>query len=361
MKDIDFDELDRAVSSVLSKAAPAGAPVQVSREEAPSQVSASTQSVTPEPPHTAQSQPVAAIANTSESRTEVTTPTPDVTSASTSPITLRPRGKFMDVMHPSADMNPGASSGSRPAFTPPRTLAPLTARNMDQPEPTATVDESSALIGAEPAPVTDTPSEVATSPEAPEETLLLPAETDEETGDDSNVTAPIETASYVDPLDVATPPTGAAASEEAPRPDTTPQTTPFLSDTKVDKRPLGAFGDADEQDSDASKNSPDDTQTAPVVPLPRELQPDVVQVESVQEPDQTGAPDKPFASSVSVAADADDGRVEGHPLFDTSTYHEPIAAVHAKKTAPWIFWVVGLGICLVIGAGVGYFLFTAGF
>lgn len=362
MKDIDFDELDRAVSSVLSKSTPtdnAASIPAVSDTRAPSPVVMSTTPSSrsePEPTVTQQlptSDSSVSVSAVSQSEAEIS-PTP-------SPITLRPRGKFMDVMHPSADMNPSASTTTRPAFTPPRTLAPLSPRNSEQPESTATVDEASGLIGAEPTPVEDVPTDTLSSNDGAEETLLLPAEIEE----DEAPVKPTDDAStvdkgYVDPLDVATTPEP-IMPEETSRTEATTQTTPFLSDTKVDKRPLGAFGDADEQDPELTKSPADDAQTSPVVSLPRELQPDVVQVESVQETDRSVSLDKPFAASVSVAADdSDDGRVEGHPLFDTSTYHEPIAAVHPKKTAPWVFWIVGLGICLVIGAGVGYFLFTAG-
>ena len=361
MKDIDFDELDRAVSSVLSKNTPVEKSTSVS-DEVPastplSEGSAPSQPITLEPQSTPEQQTPLTDASTNSTMFETTPSSPETTTAAPSSITLRTRGKFMDVMHPSADMNPSTSSGSRPDFMPPRTLAPLTSRDNAPVEPTAAVDESNALIGAEPAPATDVPEAAVDSQDEPEEMLLLPAETE----DDTTETAPAETPGYVDPLDVAAQP-NTPLSEETARTETAPQSTPFLSDTKVDKRPLGAFGDADEPDDDLTKNTSDDTQTVPVTPLPRELQPDVVQVESVQEPDQATGTDKPFAASVSVAADTtDDGRVEGHPLFDTSTYHEPIAAAHAKKTAPWVFWVVGLGICLLIGAGVGYFLFTAGF
>lgn len=366
MKDIDFDELDRAVSSVLSKTTPADTS-ESAAVASPAEVTAShdntpTKPVVSEPQSTSGPQSPLTDTGSGSPTPAPSLSTPEPTTAAASPIRLRSRGKFMDVMHPSADMNPDVTPGDRPAFTPPRTLAPLTTQGVEQPEPTAALDESNALIGAEPAPVSDIPETTAASIEEPEETLLLPAETEDEEPDASQETQQDANAGYVDPLDIA-PKIAPEASDEVARPELAPQSTPFLSDTKVDKRPLGAFGDPDEQDDDQSKNTADDTQTAPVVPLPRELQPDVVQVESVQEPEQQPvASDKPFASTVSVAdEDTDDGRVEGHPLFDTSTYHEPIAAVHAKKTAPWVFWVVGLGICLVIGAGVGYFLFTAGF
>jgi hypothetical protein len=104
-------------------------------------------------------------------------------------------------------------------------------------------------------------------------------------------------------------------------------------------------------------------QAAPAAALPRELQPDVVGVESVQatEAEEPSSPQAaPFATNVGPAAVSDDGRVEGHPLFDTSTYHEPIAAVPHKALPGWAMWAIGLAACLAVGAGVGYFLFTAG-
>lgn len=389
MKDIDFDELDRAVSSVLSKDTPASASVTPEgpkatpiRPDRPSPVSSEAATTEATGPVASTGLDPVAEANTPVSDLPEATPSDDleptpVASPVAAPITLKPRGKFMDVMHPSADMNPGVSAqdSRRPAPVS-RTLAPLTPRQDTVPEPSpaepkATVDESTSLIGAEPTPSLD-PVVPPKSEESPEEHLLLTATTEdklEEAEKSPEDTSSSFTASYVDPLDVplsAVKP--AAANDTASATSQQAQPTPFLSDTKVDKRPLGGFVSTDEKQEDTSQEKPPvaevDVQTAPEVPLPRELQPDVVGVESVQEGDvaaqSDSQPSAPFATSVPAATDVSDGRVEGHPLFDTSTYHEPIAAVPGKKIAPWIIWSVGLGICLVIGSGVGYFLFRVG-
>lgn len=374
MKDIDFDELDKAVSSVLGKNTPADKSPTASGDSTsvisppaanePAQPAPVAENDLPEPSVstpmlTSPATTPAPSPDTSTSILDAPSTTP-AAAQTAPPIVVRPRGKFMDVMHPSADMNPATPSSSRPTFTTTRPLTPLmpvTPPETASQASTATVDEASALIGAEPAPVEDEPETAPASPSEPEETLLLPAETEDESAESESENSSVASSNYIDPLDVAT-----KASEAASPSENITPTTPFLSDTKVDKRPLGAFGDADEQATeDTPKEAEDDTQTSPAVPLPRELQPDVVQVEAVQEPEKPVSAEKPFAAAVDVAADSDDGRVEGHPLFDTSTYHEPIAAVHAKKTAPWVFWIIGLGVCLLIGAGVGYFLFTSGF
>jgi hypothetical protein len=373
VKDIDFDELDRAVSSVLGQKSPHD------------EDTVTTQAVSAEE-----------SAEATETSMSSDAPTPRTTS-STPPLAIKRRGKFMDVMHPSADMT--SATPAAPVAQPMRTspqLKPLTndltpEASDEEPatdvlaEPTAEVDESHALIGAEPAPVENLlPEHVAdetdevTASEAPvtpthDETTTTPdaegdSSTDEktETSEPETETEPTEPVKslYVDPLELAAPKEEAVPEEEVipeVASTTEPTVTPFLTDTKVDKRPLGAFGEAEgaaPADTDTSEQAPVDTQSSPAVPLPRELQPDVVQVESAAL-ETEAAPAAPFATSVK-SADTDDGRVEGHPLFDTSTYHEPIAAVHGAGMPGWVKWLIGLLVCLALGAGVGYFLFTAG-
>ncbi|MEO5499055.1 MAG: hypothetical protein ABIR46_00985, partial [Candidatus Saccharimonadales bacterium] len=104
-----------------------------------------------------------------------------------------------------------------------------------------------------------------------------------------------------------------------------------------------------------------DMQSTPVVPVPRELEDDIVKVEAAQNEQEQTETSSPFAAHVAASAKPnDDGRVDGHPLFDTSTYHEPIAAVHHGGISGWAKWLIGLMLCLAAGVGVGYFLFTAG-
>lgn len=164
MKDIDFDELDRAVSSVLSKKT-TDAPVDTVGLAAPQSVTP----VTPIPQDGAVEPVVPSETTTEPVVPEPTVPelspapepvaVPDVVSRTVkpSPLMVKPRGKFMDVMHPSADMNPGTSDMPLPAMpAAPRILQPLntpllSAHTEDDPvEISPPVDESQALIGAEP-------------------------------------------------------------------------------------------------------------------------------------------------------------------------------------------------------------------
>lgn len=379
MKDIDFDELDRAVSSVLGQRSSGD------NTAATAQASVSGDS--------------AQVVDTSQAVNVNNAQTTASRSQSTTPLAIKRRGKFMDMVHPSADM-----TSSAPPVTPARTkplIEPLSSsvipeepqtEVVDEPdepeviEPTAKLDESNALIGAEPVPVENLLPEHTTESEVVD--VKTPTVEDVAKVDESdpapttlvseNESVPAEPPKeqdslYVDPLDLSHPEETvqeeaiAEHTAEVP-PHVEPVTTPFLADAQVEKRPLGAFGDAEstetsdavetaEPESPVENSNTTDTQSAPAVPLPRELQPDVVEVESSsQEPETSPVPQ----TSNPKATESQDGRVEGHPLFDTSTYHEPIAAVHGKGLPGWAKWLIGLLTCLALGAGVGYFLFTAG-
>ena len=90
MNDIDFEELDRAVSSALG---PDAGKTPAATAEAPAPA-------TPAP---------------------APTPPPVPTPASASPAARRSSGRFMDVVHPSSDMRSGGgSTQSRPLEVPPR-------------------------------------------------------------------------------------------------------------------------------------------------------------------------------------------------------------------------------------------------
>lgn len=370
MKDIDFDELDRAVSSVLGQkttnaTADSNGTADKKDDLAPTQEPATDNVV---------------------STVDTTEPTTDVAAASepvspkpaTTPLAIKRRGKFMDVMHPSADMKPVGAASVKPVRPKP-VLTPLLTEEAESTvehtaEPTASLDESHSLIGAEPTPVTETLPETvehADADNSPAEETAAPSSLDVDTTD-SPVVAEDNTNEQAGESTQDDAPE--ATLDDAAQPDNpAPQATPFLSDTQVEKRPLGAFGEADAAEESAGSPAaadelattaqPADMQSTPVVSLPRELQPDVVGVESVQATETLEAPatsTSPFAANVPVAPEASDGRVEGHPLFDTSTYHEPIAAVHQSGMPGWAKWLIGLAACLAIGAGVGYFLFTAG-
>jgi hypothetical protein len=377
VKDIDFDELDRAVSSVLSQNT---AKDTVSPQEEPVKKTA------PEPvtEDAVSEEPVATVTDVPDTSDESAGDTLQPTKPT--PLAIKRRGKFMDVMHPSADMQPNAPAApatmtrvarTAPVITP---LLPEEAESAhhEMGEPVADLDESAALIGAAPAPVeTDLDTVEATSSvdesekaDELEQTDALASDSDlVEQAEPADTQLPAESETLDTEVSVEETEEGDAAPEEKP--------TPFLSDTQVEKRPLGAFGDAEasaetaEADSALTESPVEELKPAAApAALPRELQPDVVNVESVQEAEAeqaaatagsaSGTMTNPFAAKVGVAPDASDGRVEGHPLFDTSTYHEPIAAVHSHGMPGWAKWSLGLLACLAVGAGVGYFLFTAG-
>lgn len=379
MKDIDFDELDRAVSSVLGQKAPSAEEKKHAETGAAASATASDATV-PTDDTPASDTPAAA-----DAPTEVPAEKPQ--RPASTPLAIKRRGKFMDVMHPSADMQPGASASAPKPHRAAPIVTPLLPEETDSSEtptaePTAALDESGALIGAEPAPAepdvavvaedkTGTSTEESAPAVSPDEQLdQLRLESETADSSDTVLDGGTEQESDSEAEEAA------ESSEQSQAPSTDgDKPTPFLSDTQVEKRPLGAFGENDTTQVDGIADDLTPSADADLQPaatpaaLPRELQPDVVNVESVHEAEAEQAAaanvdaapgSMPFAAKVPVAPEATDGRVEGHPLFDTSTYHEPIAAVHSRGLPGWAKWTIGLLICLAIGAGVGYFLFTAG-
>ena len=142
MSDIDFDELDRAVSGALGG------------NEAPAPVSAPAPASTPiaapapvaETPDVPDAQTINRVERTSLSSvapglsapaapvTQAATPTP--TSTSTAPAARRSSGRFMDMVHPSSDMRSrGLNTAVENRFEKPAQAAP---------EPVAEVVESPA-------------------------------------------------------------------------------------------------------------------------------------------------------------------------------------------------------------------------
>lgn len=360
MKDIDFDELDRAVSSVLNGTTSTAAPDSVADSGSVDASSALEARATPESvtfavgSHGGRSGTITATADESSSSRQ---PEPlSSAPSSITPLAVKRRGKFMDVMHPSHDMAPTEPSPSASRRSP---LLPISDNVVPEDEATSSAANDSRD----------------TSPAmSPEEVAYVP-------DDDSSNTdlhkpssgRPDAESVYVDPIDFAAQQTAVdepLGEVSVPSQDElTSSPTPFIDDARVEKRPLGAFGESDTPtgsvdeptvgasdeaelstdgarsgESDGFAQVDDDAQTAPAVSLPRELQPDIVQVEAVQ--DEAGLPEAMTAT--------------GHPLFDTSTYHEPVAA-KPKKTSGRILWVVGFLLCLAIGGGAGYIMFTSGF
>lgn len=231
----------------------------------------------------------------------------------TPPAARRSSGRFMDVVHPSSDMR---------SASPPERSAPRA------PEPPKTDNEPPKVH-------TDWP-----------DPLDFHGFKDDEPKSDPE---PVET--------------------KADEP-TKPLESPFLSDAKVEKRPLGAFST-----NDAPEELPTPEEKAPEPPKPakepeeellleasdEELLPaetetkEAEEPEAVAEPEPTPAPeDEPIGPTSITQQYKEQPSTTDQPsgaIFDTEAYHQPLAHPEKKKSGALIIvWIVAL---ILLGAGVG--------
>jgi hypothetical protein len=246
---------------------------------------------------------------------------------------------------------------------------------------------------ADATPVADAAAVETTTQEQPAETLETPFSPEV----DLSSLQLDETSEVAAGAAETTPEVDTAAAEPVVAPDVpvaeeAGSETPFLSDAKIEKRPLGAFGEqgsdvpesAEEEPAadDDSSSEPSTVAEGPAVsePMPRELQSDIVEVEKVQD-DTVEVGDAPSASETAEVPEAPSattvtsdtgvptptGEVshdeDAHPVFDASTYQQPLTPAKAagKSKPAWLWWLVGIVACLAIGGGVGYAMFIVGF
>ena len=346
MTDIDFDELDKAVSSTLGARA----------EKKPDTATASVASE-------------AIVEKPSEEAPEGDKVQVEVKSRQTiiSPAAKR-SGRFMDMVHPSSDMAQE------------KTLAPASRIKIEPTQNAPKPDLEDAVKPDELAKVEDSdpsePQEV--SKEAPAEEVS--AEPKIAYPDPLDVVPLNEPKIDEKPVDEEEEPLAVAvAVASAP---VAAGETPFLPDAKVEKRPLG--GPA--MDMAESETAPSDEQLPPEAELPPALQSEVVAVESDDLPDddeteeqkpekevpkeevrvekkEAPAPSTGLSQSIpqqyhSAAETTDE---TPRPVFDTDQYHQPLIPAHAgKKSGPWLFIFLILAL-LLVGAGLGYFAYVSGF
>lgn len=379
MKEIDFDELDRAVSSLMGDVKTDGNP-----DKDP-----------------ATGEPFEKVIELDDLKVSVPEgPAESLGASGAIPVAKPPApaikrsGRFMDVVHPSSDMMKPSSMGS----------VSRQGNNIIPPAPrtSETVDEPISL--AEPVDEAEQKEQIFT-PQT-EKTIAAPEniEVEEQQKPTSD--------SWPDPIDLATdekePDTDFSAqlidilgdvgdsSKESDssvhvddEPDSEfPQSSPFLSDAKVEKRPLGGYQTDAELPSDGVAVNvaiEDDTsaQIAVELNLPAELGADIMAVEAAQsgaeeqkptvEPVELAQPtptQEPNAhetvnkSSGSISQQykeepsSDNG--ETGAIYDTATYHKALEHP-AKKKSGWsvVLWILGLILLGGIG-GVAYFYFTTG-
>lgn len=319
MKEFDFDELDKAVGSVLAS---------TGQTEPQDQVAATADS-TPAQVSSAQlTSPVEPVAEPT-----VEPPAPSVATAA--PVSARPApsvtptrrsGRFMDVVHP------GSSTGS------PKQATPAISRTGSSVTPANPTRLTQDIITPSRTPAVAEPVKL---PEAPERAAL-------------------------DTIDTPTPVNTEAAS---PQVAAQPSFSPFIPDAKVEKRPLGAFSssNATETENDSADSEPEAQQTTPTnINLPPELNTEVVALESQDDPDEDDAPGlSPVGQGASLSipqqytnTPAEDDNTP-HQVFDTEQYHPALTTATQSHKHTWL-WVTLAAVILLVAAGIFGYWFVSG-
>jgi hypothetical protein len=336
VKDLDFDELDKAVNSLMANG---GKDSDVS--QAPTVPPASSDSV-----------PVSVVSSPTKA------PSPVIPSRS-APLAARRGGRFMDVVHPSVN----------------KEATPPVSRQAPTIQPTA--------------PGSLPPDTKEPELETPKQALPQAQQVEPQTND------------WPDPLELMADSTDKNAElddkELAVTPsDELPLSSPFLPDTKVEKRPLG--GAAPEPNNALMVE--DENAQLPALPrdvepvLPEELHGDIASIEadnSTTDPSRHAAqqsaaeevhtkkedfrprlsespkvvtvteatvPSGPTSISQQYKEEPSSGDQHSGAIYDTDSYHQPLSHPMKKKSGwSWVFWIL---LILLIGAGSGAALYLLG-
>jgi len=363
MQDIDFDEIDRAVNSVTNASNDSSAPVTDT--------------------------PATPVIQSVSTPVAVSTPNQTISAhAAPSLAARRSSGRFMDVVHPSSDMRPQAPAAAtfhREDVAPRPTEVPE--RPVFAPEP---------VVESAPEPIPE-PVESPTS-----SAFHWPDPIDLNNLDDTSAATPFvppvisapepiaePTPAVVEPVTIPTPVVEAKPVVNLDDELQSSLESPFLSNTKVEKRPLGAFSfpESDLPLLDDFTNEPSTPKktTETDAAAPTELDEDILLLEAdnedefekvedaeVAEPPEITTPvNAPVVAPEPTPAQApiDDAPVgptsitqqyKEHPstddqasgaIYDTATYHQPLAHPAKKGSSLLIIaWIVGL---IIVGGGIG--------
>lgn len=368
MTELDFDELDKAVSTIMSG-------VDTSKrkegfddpEDKVVEIPSSTDVPSPQVP-------VPSVINSDADNDTIVSPSvdsPKPEAKPSEPLAVKRRGQFMDVMHPSSDMKtmvaPRREGVSLRPTSPFVASTPLATPEV---EPMSTAPTETPVVDVIAPPDTE-PATGATSPDQPTDSndqtwpdpidIAEEAESTLDNDGDGMVDDAVKHDDVV-PEDVL--------NEIASPVVEQPITSPFLADAKVEKRPLGTATPFPE-----SVATPDTPQLAPVAPatepLPAELNTDVLALESSSTPVAEKTPDTtpetvpepevaksniPGSIPQQYTEQPSTGDVSSTAIYDTST-HQPLDN-GLKKSSP-MKWVILALVLLIVGAlaGAAYFYF----
>lgn len=316
MSDIDFDELDRAVASVLKTPEDKTSAPKPSKN-GPQPIKVNTGPLKP--------------ALSPQSVPKLQVPKQHALDAQAlHPVAQKPvqRGRFLDMVHPSHDMapRPTVQVGERPERTGAAAPATAAANQTFVSDVVSSEDPTKAteVVAKGPFPTHETPE-----PEAAASVAEAPQDDE--------------------PADFF-----AADPQEDPAKLTDAAPSPFIPDAKVEKRPLGAFSGADDVDGAD-------------LPVGDALHDELVAVESEDNIIDPGTPAVPVsvAPPTPVASPfnaVNDSKEDGPNLVERILHHD--SGVSTARTEPavgrskstLILWTVGL-IVIVIGAVVGATLY----
>lgn len=427
MSDIDFDELDKAVNTLMS---------DVPKVEPPKTDDIKTltiNSTLPDDGRPSLAKLDSTLHEVNEpAPTPVTTPSPATALQRTTAPSLAARrgGRFMDVVHPSSDMKSATKSltpASRQGVTIEPTEKMLPEKSDDQSDVTKAADavtpESYKDLTV--SDIAEPKANVATSDEhnAPANDWPDPLEMSGYSAEpDTNTVEPAAEEPAAVELGATTEVEDTDASiiadETLEYEDPQPLTSPFITDAKVEKRPLGGapveapieepghapvlgvLAAEDEVTDDTDSN--DQLPASPVdieAQLPPELQSDLMAIETDSDvsapeaaPAETIAPKaepkpvveaqtapapvsipvaEPKASAEPVAAPAgptsipqqyhEEPSTSDEPngsIYDTDSYHQPLA--HPAKTKSGWLWIIWILLLLIVGGGGAVALYFIG-
>lgn len=411
MSEIDFDELDRAVNDLMSN-------VDTSKRhegfDDPEDKVVTLDSSSTESDRVTSPAPQESNAVPTSASTPTPTPVPIPAPTQPSSLAVKRRGQFMDMVHPSSDMRTASRPVKRDgvSIAPPSetTSTSSSTTSIVQPSPDNSVPAngqavstplsvdtySSSMAASKPASTpkpsnlsASNPTTTAFGADKSSQPSVSPVAKSIQPGPGTSPT-PVSSSSelietknkddqQLEALVSADPEIPAEIVDEASS-ISSPQplpTAPFLSDARVEKRPLGA----NSEPAVTAAPSQDDVDEAAEpasepVSLPAELQGDVVAVEASTPLDidnpvsSTEVDDRSPEADLVVDADMDltaqnieqeevDDQVNGS-IYDTANYHQPIDGKKPeKKSSPlkWLAWFILL-LIVGVGAGVAYFFLT---
>lgn len=395
MSDIDFDELDKAVNTLMGDV-PKVEPVKTDDIKTLTINSTLSDNAT----HSlAKLESTLAVVNGVTTLPTAQTPVANRVSRPTATsLASRRTGRFMDVVHPSADMKTVNKTPSRQGVS----VEPAKQLPIEQPVKQSSDHQSVENI---------TPQSDRDNVVADISSSAVSAERDSATNDWPD---PIDMSGYepepvtaaelpAEPEPVVTPQAPTESIDMPTYEDPQPLTSPFITDAKVEKRPLGGapaeepgrapvLGVLAQEDELAGSTDPSDqlpaTPPEVEVQLPPELQSDLMAIEAAGElPAASSSTSKSESAPGGVVQQLGTQSTSERPsepvsaagptsipqqyneapstsdesngsIYDTASYHQPLAHP-AKAKSSWL-WVIWILLLLIVGGGGAVALYFIG-